>query len=101
MTTQLTLTPGRRADGADVLAAVGEIDMSNAETFAAALADALAAAVPGRPLVVDLSGLDYLDSAGLATLFRHADRIEVVAGPLLTPLLTISGLSDLTTVHGG
>ena len=40
MTTPLTLTTGRRPDGTAVLTAVGEIDMSNADDLAAALADA-------------------------------------------------------------
>ncbi|GIF14229.1 STAS domain-containing protein [Actinoplanes teichomyceticus] len=99
MTTALTLTAGNGPGGVPVLTAAGEIDMSNAESFAAALS----AAVPpeGGTLVVDLTGVEYLDSAGLAALFRHADRIEVVAGPLLTPLLSISGLADLTTVRAG
>ncbi|MFF4872897.1 STAS domain-containing protein [Streptomyces sp. NPDC090109] len=93
MTTPLTLTPGRRADGTAVLTAVGEIDMSNTRS----LADALDS-TPG-PLVLDLTAVDYLDSAGLSVLFSHADRLELVAGPLLAPVLTISGLTDLTTRH--
>jgi anti-anti-sigma factor len=97
MTTALTLTTGRDPDGAPVLSATGEIDMSNAETFAAALSAAVTA--EGRPLVVDLTAVQYLDSAGLAALFHHADRIEVVTGPLLAPLLTVSGLADLITVR--
>ncbi|AEV85541.1 anti-sigma-factor antagonist [Actinoplanes sp. SE50] len=97
MTTALTLTTGQQPDGAPLLAAAGEIDMSNADTFAAALSASAPAA--GRPLLVDLTAVEYLDSAGLAALFRHADRIEVVTGPLLAPLLAVSGLGDLTTVH--
>ncbi|GIE86013.1 STAS domain-containing protein [Actinoplanes regularis] len=98
MTTALMLTTSRDSDGAPVLTAAGEIDMSNAETFAAALAAAVRP--ESRPLVVDLTAVEYLDSAGLAALFQHADRIEVVAGSLLTPLLTVSGLTDLTVVRG-
>ncbi|BBH70374.1 anti-anti-sigma factor [Actinoplanes sp. OR16] len=98
MTTALQLTSGQRPDGVPVLAAAGEIDMSNAETFASALQDAVAGA--GAALLVDLTAVEYLDSAGLATLFRHADRIEVVTGPLLAPLLTVSGLAELTTIRG-
>jgi anti-sigma B factor antagonist len=97
MTTALTLTTGQDPDGAAVLTASGEIDMSNAETFAAALVEAVPPS--GKPLVVDLTAVEYLDSAGLAALFHHAERIEVVTGPLLTPLLTISGLADITTVR--
>ncbi|MEU9419539.1 STAS domain-containing protein [Streptomyces sp. NPDC051577] len=95
MTTPLTLTPGRRPDGTALLTAVGEIDMSNTGELAAALAGT------DGPLVLDLSGVEYLDSAGLSVLFPHADRIELVANPLLEPVLTISGLTDLTTIHGG
>ncbi|MGW6817630.1 STAS domain-containing protein [Streptomyces sp. NPDC055005] len=94
MTTPLTLSPGRRADGTALLTAVGEIDMSNTGELAAALAGT------HGPLVLDLTGVEYLDSAGLSVLFPHADRIELIAGPLLEPVLTISGLTELTTVHG-
>lgn len=94
MPTPLTLTSGRRSDGTALLTAVGEIDMSNTTELAAALT-----AAPG-PLVLDLTGVEYLDSAGLSVLFSHAERIELVTNPLLEPVLTISGLTDLTTVHG-
>ncbi|MGX7826401.1 STAS domain-containing protein [Actinokineospora sp. 24-640] len=93
MTTSLTLTPGRRSDGTALLTVAGEIDMSNSETFA----DALVAT--NGPLVIDLTSVEYLDSAGLTVLFTHADRIELIAPPLLSPVLTISGLSDLVTIH--
>lgn len=97
MATALTLTTGSGPNGASVLAATGEIDMSNAETFASALTSAVDAAGGGR-LVVDLTAVQYLDSAGLAALFAQADHIEVRTGSLLAPLLEISGLSELTTV---
>ncbi|GAA1651844.1 STAS domain-containing protein [Actinoplanes couchii] len=94
MTTALTLTTGPGA----VLTAAGEIDMSNAETFAAALTSAVTSAA-GSPLTVDLTAVQYLDSAGLAALFVQADHIEVLTGPILAPLLEISGLSEMTTVR--
>ncbi|MFF3849807.1 STAS domain-containing protein [Streptomyces sp. NPDC002328] len=93
MTTPLTLTQGRHPDGTALLTAIGEIDMSNTDALAAALDD-----TPG-PLVLDLTGVEYLDSAGLSLLFAHADRLRLIAGPLLAPVLTISGLADLATVH--
>jgi anti-anti-sigma factor len=93
MTTPLTLAPGRRPDGTAVLKAVGEIDMSNTEALASALED-----TQGR-VVIDLTDVDYLDSAGLSVLFSHVDRIEIIAGPLITPVLTVSGLADLAAVH--
>ncbi|MGK5741267.1 STAS domain-containing protein [Micromonospora sp. URMC 103] len=100
MTTPLTFSTSSRPDGTCVLAVVGEIDMSNAETFATALAGAAVRATKGQ-LVVDLTKVEYLDSAGLAALFAHADQIQILATPLLAPVLTISGLADLTAVHTG
>ncbi|MBB5957288.1 anti-anti-sigma factor [Saccharothrix tamanrassetensis] len=93
MNTPLTLTPGTRPDGTARLTVAGEIDLSNSADFARAVE-----ATEGR-LLVDLTAVDYLDSAALAVLFTHADRLELVVRPLLMPLLTISGLTDLTTVH--
>ncbi|MGW5263237.1 STAS domain-containing protein [Microbispora sp. NPDC004025] len=97
MTTPLTLAPSRRSDGTPVLTVSGEIDMSNAGELEAALTDA--AGGDGHALLVDLSAVEYLDSAGLTVLFAHAPRIELVANELLAPVLTISGLADMTTVH--
>ncbi|MCE6998336.1 STAS domain-containing protein [Saccharothrix sp. S26] len=94
MTTPLTLTPDRGPDGTTTLTVVGEIDMSNAPALTAALDD-----LPGR-ILVDLTGVEYLDSAGLSVLFAHADRIELVATPLLAPVMTFSGLNTVTTIHG-
>ncbi|MFF4345311.1 STAS domain-containing protein [Kitasatospora sp. NPDC001540] len=92
MTTLLTLTPGRRPDGTPVLTAIGEIDMSNTHDLAAALEGT------AGPVVLDLTAVEYLDSAGLSVLFSHADRIELVANPLLAPILSVSGLADLAAV---
>ncbi|MCK8678450.1 STAS domain-containing protein [Streptomyces lichenis] len=93
MTTPLTLTADQRPDGTAVIRAAGEIDMSNTEALAGALDT-----TPGR-LVIDLTAVEYLDSAGLSVLFAHADRIELIAPELLTPVLTTSGLADLAPVH--
>ncbi|WP_422756441.1 STAS domain-containing protein [Micromonospora sp. WMMD708] len=95
MNTPLGLATGRQAGGAPVLTVTGEIDMSNADRFRTAIADAMA---DGHLLTVDLTGVEYLDSAALAALFAHVDRLRVVANPLLGSVLTISGLTELTTV---
>ncbi|MFI0502421.1 STAS domain-containing protein [Streptomyces albogriseolus] len=94
MTTTLTLAPGRGPDGTARLAVGGEIDMSNAGRLAEALDSC-----PG-PLVVDLTEVEYLDSAGLSVLFAHADRLELIVPPLLEPVLTVSGLAGLVPVRG-
>ena len=95
MATPLELSTRASADGIPVVTVAGEIDMSNAGRFRDALA--LAAAVDGGSFVVDLTGVEYLDSAGVHALFAHASRIRLIAGPLLEPVLTVSGLSGITS----
>ncbi|MFF1444964.1 hypothetical protein [Streptomyces sp. NPDC058295] len=38
-------------------------------------------------------------SAGLNVLFAHADRIEIIASPLLERVLSVCGLTRLVTVR--
>jgi anti-sigma B factor antagonist len=97
MTTPLELSVHQRPDGTWVLTAVGEIDMSNAADFRAALAGT---APSDQTLIVDLTAVEYLDSAGLTALFTHAHHIELIATPLLAPVLNLSGLHDITRMHG-
>jgi anti-anti-sigma factor len=100
MTAPLTLTAGRCPDGTALLTAAGEIDLSNSRDFAAAIDTALDTELgAGGRLVLDLTAVEYLDSAGLSILFTHAERLELIATPLLEPVLTLSGLADLTTVR--
>ena len=96
MATPLELSTRRGPDGIRVVSAVGEIDMSNAEAFRAALG---AAAAEGGGFVVDLTGLEYLDSAGIHALYAVSSRIRLIASPLLSPVLDISGLSAITSIR--
>ncbi|OBI36330.1 STAS domain-containing protein [Mycobacterium colombiense] len=99
MTTPLTLDTARGSDGKFVLVAEGEIDLSNIEAFNLALASAATEASGDGALRVDLSAVEYLDSAAINTLAAHADRIELVAHPILMPVLRVSGLTELTTIE--
>jgi anti-anti-sigma factor len=92
---ELSTRPG--PDGIPVVTVAGEIDMSNADRFRDALGLA-AAAGDGGAFVVDLTAVEYLDSAGVHALFAHASRIRLIAGPLLEPVLTVSGLSGITAM---
>ncbi|WP_155370938.1 STAS domain-containing protein [Catellatospora vulcania] len=92
-TTPLTISSALKPDGTTALTVRGEIDMSNTVV----LADAIGSA-PGRVLL-DFAAVEYLDSAGLAVLFAHADRIELVTNSVLGPVLRISGLTELVTVR--
>ena len=98
MATALELSTRPGTDGIPVMTVAGEIDMSNADRFRDALGLAAAAADSGS-FVVDLTGVEYLDSVGVHALFEHAARIRLVAGPLMEPVLTVSGLADITSVE--
>jgi anti-sigma B factor antagonist len=94
--TSLELSTRRGPDGTPVVTAVGEIDMSNVGKFQDALSQA---AAEGGPVVVDLTRVEYLDSAGVHALFAHTPGLQLIASPLLAPILAISGLSDITSVR--
>jgi anti-sigma B factor antagonist len=61
--------------GTAIIHVRGEIDLSNADQ----VRDAIGAAVPDDAVVVvvDLSDTAYLDSAGVAMIFRLAERLNV------------------------
>lgn len=61
-------------DGYVIGSVVGEIDMSNAEELARALTDGTPHDVLG--LVLDLSGIDYLDSAGIHLIYRLGESLR-------------------------
>ncbi|OBB97422.1 STAS domain-containing protein [Mycobacterium sp. 852002-40037_SCH5390672] len=100
MTTPLTLDTARGSDGKFMLVVAGEIDLSNIDAFNVALAGATTEATGSvGALLVDLSAVEYLDSAAISALAAHADRIELLANPILMSVLRISGLSELTTIE--
>ena len=98
MATRLSIANDRREDGASVVTAAGEIDLTNIDVFAAALDDACTQR-EGAAVVVDLGGVEYLDSGGINVLFAHANDIHVIANPILMPVLKISGLTDVASVE--
>jgi anti-anti-sigma factor len=101
MPTSLTLDTARSVDGRLVLTATGEIDLSNVEPFSQALSTAVADADSGgeSSLIVDLSGVEYLDSAAVNVLFPYAEHIRVIAHPFLVRIFDISGFSEVASVE--
>jgi len=73
----------------------GEIDQSNAS----AIGDVLGEGTPGRILVVDLSDVRYLDSAGISMLesVRHGANLQLVVAPgsIIARVVTVTGLDQL------
>ena len=96
MATPLSLNTCDRGDGTRVLSAAGEIDLSNIDDFTGAL---YAAGTDGTTLIVDLSGVLYLDSGAINVLFANAGRIHVITNPILMPVLKISGFTDIASVE--
>lgn len=96
MGTPLSINSDRRNDGTRVLVAAGEVDLSNVEALSRALREVTSG---GGAVTVDFSAVEYLDSAAINTLYSHVDYIDIVANPVLMPVLTVSGLTDVITVR--
>jgi len=90
-----------RPDGAEVVIAVaGEIDLTTSEDLQESFEEALEP-VPGK-LVVDLEGVEFCDSTGLATLVGINDRcstqgvaLSFLPSPTIRRLASKTGLSTL------
>lgn len=95
-------------DGSMRIALSGEIDLANA----AAVEDELREAVSHQPATVsvDLTGLTYLDSAGIRILFALASRLRelrIVLELIVPPdsptrrLIELSGFESLAALRPG
>jgi anti-sigma B factor antagonist len=73
--------PPRRRNRADVLPLKGEIDLHVSPSVTASL-NAMVEKKPRR-LVVDLSDVTYIDSAGLAALIEAMQKVEGYGGKFL------------------
>src|SRR2546430_1179795 len=85
---------------APVVTVRGEVDVYTVEELRAAL-DAAVATGSGE-IIIDLAGLEYIDSAGLGVLVTTLRRLQQAGGDLVLQapsagtfrLLEISGLAD-------
>lgn len=92
------------AGDALVTAAAGKIDLSNSDGFQAALSASLAKA--GSNLILDMSGVDYVSSAGLRALMivhkaaKAANKNFAVAAlqPLVAEVFTITKFNQVFAV---
>ena len=95
-------TPG--CGGSAVVALRGELDVAYADAVAARLTEA---AARDRVLIVDLAGLDFIDSTGIAALARARAHARQAGGDLLLAapqrrvqrILEITWLTDGFGVH--
>jgi anti-anti-sigma factor len=102
--TQLRVTTTWQ-DGCRVVAAAGELDLTNNHRLHAALSLAMQ---PDQPLIADLSRITYLDSHGLSTLQlsqRNAAlqgaRLLIVPSPAIAAILALSAVDTALSVCPG
>jgi anti-sigma B factor antagonist/stage II sporulation protein AA (anti-sigma F factor antagonist) len=70
-----------------VLSPRGRIDHASADAFKTALEPHLAQAGPGRPLVLDLGGVDYIASVGLRVLMLASRQTRAQGGTITVAAL--------------
>ncbi|HUD39108.1 MAG TPA: STAS domain-containing protein [Streptosporangiaceae bacterium] len=94
----------RECDGRVIVSLRGELDVTFAAGIAASLAEIAARACQ---IIVDLEGLEFIDSSGLAALARARSHARHAGGDLLLAapqqqvlrLLTLTRLMDVFSVH--
>lgn len=87
------------SEGEVRLILAGELDMSRRETALAAIRAAEALEPP--LLVLDLTGLEFIDSAGVGLLLElegrarvHGRTVRIVAGRVVAKVLDVAGIAD-------
>ena len=88
-----------------VVSVQGEIDVTSSQGFDDCLADA---AARSNRVVLDMSGVDFMDTTALAVIVGHWRRLTAGGGALLlagaryryTKALWITGLADRLPMYG-
>jgi anti-sigma B factor antagonist len=94
----------RECDGHVVVALCGVLDVADAASVAVALT---AAAARERDVIIDLAGLEFIDSSGVAALVRGRRQARHAGGELLLAaprprvlrVLTLTRLLDVFPVY--
>jgi anti-anti-sigma factor len=92
-------------DGSHLVVANGELDLGATSEMSAILA--MAAAGPQDAVVLDLTGVDFIDSSALGTILRAAEQLEnahkrmhvVVGEGPVRRLLEITGTAQRFSLH--
>lgn len=84
-------------DGAVVMSVAGDIDVATADSFKRTVESAIATAPAG--IVFDMSGVDFMDSSGIAVLIHAAQRVDAVEirrpSRVVRMVIEATGLSDV------
>jgi stage II sporulation protein AA (anti-sigma F factor antagonist) len=87
--------------GAALISVSGELDVSNAQTLESAVALLTSESTPSE-LIFDMSGLRFMDSAGIAVLLGAAKKVDKVSlrdpSPIVRRVVELTGLSAVLPV---
>lgn len=105
MSTPLTIESRREGEAAAVLALAGEVDVSNVGEARAAALSLLEDGT--KRLILDISGVTYMDSSGLGMLvgvlkrLRESEGELAIAGaaPGVKRLFEITGLEQIFSLY--
>jgi anti-sigma B factor antagonist len=90
----------RDENGTAVICLSGELDMTSVNQARAAI-DAALSSRPGR-VILDASGLEYMDSSGIALMAlvaRMAQEVQVRnPTPIVRQLIELTGLSEILQI---
>jgi anti-anti-sigma factor len=97
---RVAIDPAGGPQGTPLVAVEGEIDPAAASRLDEMLTEA---AESSDQVTVDLSAVDYLDTAGVRVLFDHAGQARLVlllaSDGIIAPVITTSGLGRVVTVR--
>lgn len=103
MSNPVQLRTERPAPNCVVLTVLGEIDLVTVPSLESAIAEHVAAA---PCLVIDLSGVTFFGSIGVASIMRamtlaedRGTRLRLVAGPRVLRTMEVTSTAELFTVH--
>lgn len=89
-------------EGVVVLAAIGRIDHESAKSFQAALEPHLEnCSANGAPIVIDMSGVDYVSSVGLRVLLMASKRAAAQKGKIAVAAMqpTVADVFRISHFH--
>ena len=98
---EVVINTGVDPTGVAIVTVSGDLDISNAATLEQAVAS-IAAERPER-LIFDLSGLRFMDSAGIAVLLDAAGKVKAVQlrdpSTAVRRVVELTGLTDVLSIE--
>lgn len=97
-----------RSDGTTVVLPIGDLDLSTAPTLRERLLRIVTDAGSDPRVVIDLAGVDFLDTIGLGALLGGVKRCREAGGelavaraePQVAAVFTITRVDEVLPLHG-